>query len=283
MPTIPSGQAARDAWAALHPEAREAIVRRARRYEAPTDPALAAIVLGRLRSGADLQWYRDAAVVAGAAVGGGALVAWLGEQGGRDLLGLGSLTAIGFLVAGAAMNLPEEYALRRTEASNLTVFLASPDAAASPASARQIPWLRATLTTAALVLGIPAVAAVLVQRLDIAFRWPTLGRTALLVAAVGLASNVVTLAVRRWDPRRDRAHRVRAGDDGVRFGVRRPIPWSDVLGVELTGPTAADPDVKPAMLWTLRDRPTVRVPLSSLTPRPEELILAARARMAVAC
>jgi hypothetical protein len=55
---IPSGDAACAAWAALPSKVRAEVVERAARFEGPPDPAVAAVVVGRIRSGVGRPWWR---------------------------------------------------------------------------------------------------------------------------------------------------------------------------------------------------------------------------------
>jgi hypothetical protein len=284
MLTIPSGDAARAAWSALPPGIRADVVERAKRYEGYPDPAVAAIAVGRFRAGVDLQWYRVAAAFIGMAVAGGAAVAYLGDPSGRYLLGAVSAGGTGLILAGAAMHWPDRYRIDRAEAANLQVFLDSPDAAVAadpPSSPRQM-WRRMAAGVAMLALGIPAAAYLQIHLMYLDFDPDALGRHAAYWAGIGLLANGSVFVAQRLDPRRNRARTVSVGEDGVRFNRHRLVPWADVLGVELRGPTESDPDRKNEMVWSLRGRPDVVVPLNTSKQPPEELILAARSQMGAA-
>jgi hypothetical protein len=70
---------------------------------------------------------------------------------------------------------------------------------------------------------------------------------------------------------------LRMDDAGLRFGLRRPIPWRDVLGLEWAGPTVAFPDAKAGLVWRLRGRRGIRIDLDSVLTPPEVIVRTAEA------
>lgn len=284
MLTIPSGDAARQAWAALPEGVRAEVKQYADRYEGHHDPAVAAVAVGHIRAGVDLQWYRVVAAVAGLALFAGAAVAALGDSDAKNGYIIFGGGAFGLIVTGAAMHWPHRYVINRAEVANLNVFLDSPDAGveADPPPPQNRPWQRITVVSLALALGVAAVAYAQIRLMYLTFDLPALARHAAFWAGMLALVNRVQWVLPRLDPRKSRAHRVSAGEDGLRFNRRRPVPWADVLGVALHGPTQSDPDRKSEMVWSLRDHPDVVVPLHGSRRPPEELIMAARSYMAFA-
>jgi hypothetical protein len=71
--------------------------------------------------------------------------------------------------------------------------------------------------------------------------------------------------------------RARLTPDGVAFGHRRPVPWSDVLGVYLTGPRPSVPNADLVIEWDIRGRSRIQLDLDGLDTPPETIIMTARA------
>ena len=291
MTTIPSGEAARDAWDALPDGVRAEAVRLARSDQGHPDPAVAAIAVGRIRY-ERWQWWRTALSIAGLSLFFGECFALLLLGGSihdatvaQDLVTLVPAAA-GFAgVLAATMWMPKRILPRRAELANLRSFLTAPDAVAPKAGAADRRGLtrRRIAVGAAIVLGTAAVAWAAValageplrlrQGLETGFSG-VIVLTILLAALSGWGRRLV-----RGRRGRREARAAEAGEDGLRFDGRPPIPWTDVLGVTLHGPTAARPDDDPVVIWVLRDAPAVQTPMGA---RPEELILAARAYLGAA-
>lgn len=283
MVTIPSGQAARQAWAALPDGVRASVVERAARYEGHPDPAVAAVAVGVIRAENRWPWLRQLILVAGLAVLFGVLLAVVGQRfdGHYTYLPVIPAAAAG-LAAVAALVWPAKRAVpRHAEAANLLVFLGSADAIASPVRdrgrERQVYW-----STAAVIVAAPAVAWLCVRAFGLHFEAVQLIPLSVadilgMVVGPGLAVGLANVyRPKHW------AQRVAVGEDGVRFGrpwIRRRtqvVPWTDVVDVTLDGPDHFRPGEPGKMVWRLRDGLEVRVPLHGSRREPEDLILAAR-------
>ena len=289
MTTIPQGQAAHDAWAALPEPVRAEAIRLAHTGQGHPDPAVAAVLVGVIRS-QPWPWWRTALCIAGMSLFFGACVAVLltaGSVEDRDLLTIGPL-AVGFAAFLTAVKWMPKHSLPcRAEVANLRTFLTSPDAAVPPEQqpARRGLTRRRLAVSTAIALGTAAVAYAVVVLTGAPLR-PGAG----LRQAVGGAATVTILMLvlaygRRWLRQRRgqrEARTVAVTEQGLRFDRRPTIPWADVLGVTLDGPTSWRPDYEAALIWTLRDPVTITTPLHTLGTRPEELILAARAYLAAA-
>jgi hypothetical protein len=285
--TIPQGQAARDAWAALPDGVRAEVIRLARNGQGHPDPAVAAIAVGRIRN-QPWPWWRTALSIIGMSLVGGVGVAVLMHGGSinDELIVYGPELAGLALVFGASQWRPSRDLPSKAEVPNLRSFLASPDATAKSYTPRRR-WLtpRRAAVIAAIAAGVAAVAWIVIIITGAALRPHKALHQGI---GVGVLLLVVTCAVsyarRRVHVRRgDRAaRRVQATEEGLRFDHRAPIPWSDLLGVTLYGPSASRPNDEAVIIWTLRDPLTVETPLYGSGDWPEALILAARAYMAAA-
>jgi hypothetical protein len=290
MVAIPSDDAAREAWDALPAGVRAEVLRLAAQDKGHPDPAVAAIAVGLARAESRWPWWRIALLVGG-------LSLFVGEWFGVLVLG-GSVSniqlrgftvlivpsAVGFASVVSALKLRSLGAVlpRWAEIVNLRTFLASPQAQAAPPERARLRWLtpRAAAAAGVLGVGIGAVACAVVALMGLPPR-PAEGLRQtvdslllflLILGAIGLSRRI----------RRRRAKHVTVGEDGLRFGWRSPIPWSEVTGTTLSGPTSGRPDADGVIVWMLRGGPTtVETPLHSGV-LPEELILAARSYLAAA-
>lgn len=298
MVAIPSEDAARAAWAALAPKVRAEVIRLAARGEGHPDPAVAAVAVARARAEQRWPWWRTAMLGVGlclfwgeclalAALGGSIR---LGELGGstsyvnvRALMVMAAPAIAGFAVFAAALRLRTPGALPLcAEIVNLRVFLASPEASAAAPDQRYRPWLtpRRVAVATGLVLGTAAVltGAIALMRLPLRIGRgldSVVGGVLLLLLVFGGSA-----AVRRIRAPL-RAKRMTVDPDGLRFDRRAPIPWTQISGITLSGPTAGWSNEDSVILWGVRDAPTVVTPLHS-GPLPEETILAARSYIAAA-
>jgi hypothetical protein len=289
MIAIPAGRAAVDAWAALPADVRSEAVRLAALGEAHPDPAVAAVVVGRVRDGGPRPWYRTALLI-GSMIGffgaGLALLLAGGEiddANAPEILVFGFVAFGAFLVAFVAQRMPDKPTIMRyAEIPNLRVLLRSADFAAEPASTpatsgqgkaeRWPPYV-----IVAVPIGVAIVAWLLIWGFDLPLR-PAAGlRRSVFNLAVG-ALVVGGWAVVTWWRRRNAREStgVKIDPQGLRFGRRPIVPWPDLAGVSLTGPTPAYPDVKPQIVWQLREQPEVRTPLHADGRTPERTILLAR-------
>jgi hypothetical protein len=183
--------------------------------------------------------------------------------------------------------MPKRSLPSRAEVPNLREFLKAPDAAAAQAGrpAKKGLTPRRLAVVGAIALGTAAVTGTVVVltgapvRLGSALQGSFGG--AILTVVLGLALVYGRRLLRLRQGKRE-ARTVEVTEEGLRFDRRPPIPWSDVLGMALDGPTSWRPDYEAAVIWTLRDPVTVITPLHTLGARPEALILAARAHMAAA-
>jgi hypothetical protein len=290
MVAIPSDDAAREAWAALPAGVRAEVLRLAAQDKGHPDPAVAAIAVGLARTESRWPWWRIALLVGGLSLFFGEWLGGLVLGGSIDDIQLRGFAviivpiAVGFASIASASKLRSLGAVlpRWAEIVNLRTFLSSPQAQAAPPERARLRWLtpRAAAAAGALVVGIGAVAYAVVALMGLPLR-PAEGlrRTVdslplflLILGTIGLS--------RRMRRRPRRAKHVTVGEDGLRFGWRGPIPWSEVTGATLSGPTSGRPDLDGVIVWMLRGGPTtVETPLHSGV-LPEELILAARSYLA---
>jgi hypothetical protein len=289
-------KAARDAWDALPEAIRRDALRRASNGEAADDAAVAAIIAGVLRERPQTEsWLRRAVWMLPPAVVFGFLVAlqYFG------LLAIDTaMTAIGLVFAAIAVlvvgggkvadlvkrwmcrepqeDLTTEAIPKYAEWPNLRKVLdASPVRIPEPLVVRGHPRLRSFL----LDTGLWALMALgfigLLDKIQ-----PDPGDYhRLLHTHVPLVDGAVVGLIVSWMPHLRNTWRLplRIDEQGLRFGLRKAVPWPDVLSVRWSGPTTADPDTKPALFWRLRERPDVRIDLDAVQVPPEQIVLAAEA------
>lgn len=297
MVDIPSdAKAARAAWQALPEAVRRDALRRAVHGEAAEDPAVAAIIAAVLRERPQTEsWLRRAVWALPPAVVFGFLVALqyfglLAIDTAMTAFGL-VFVAIAVLVVGGGkvVDLVRRWIRREpqedlgaaaipeyAEWPNLRKVLdASPVRIPAPLVVRGHPRLRSSLLDtgmwALMALGFIG----LLDKIQ-----PDPGDYhRLLHTRVPLVDGAVVGLIVSWVPHLRNTWRLplRIDEWGLRFGLRKAVPWSDVLAVEWDGPTTADPDTKPALFWRLRDRPDVRIDLDAVQLPPEQIVLAAEA------
>jgi hypothetical protein len=287
--TIPSGEAARQAWLALPDSIRAEVKQYAANDQGHPDPAVAAVAVGQARAERVWPWWRTTLLGIGTCLFVGEFIALLALGGSiSDLTGKGWAIVVlpglaGFaLFAGTPELRTPGWLPQPAEVANLRTFLAAPDAHASEPTRRT--WLtpRRAAVGAGMTLGVAGVAA----GATVAMGGPVGGADTLVDALIEGVTIVAFfgglarfLRIRRGTRR---ARRVTVAADGLRFGHRPPIPWTDVTGATITGPTAARPEDEGLIVWIVRgDQPTVETPLHGSGP-PEELILSARSYMAAA-
>lgn len=273
MLTIPSGDAAREAWDALAPKVRDDVIRLADQDRGHPDAAVAAIAVGRARAEV-WPWWRTTMFGVGMCLFAGAGLAFVMispsvfDPSVREWTAVAVPGLAGLLLFDSAPRLRTGARLpRATEIENLRVFLASPDARPSPpAEPRSALTPRRIATAVAVAAGIVTVAlgALRLSGAPVGFLGtPPDGAGILIGLAVLLA--FVAYQIRR------QPIRVRAQADGLRFNWRRRrIPWSEVISVAVGAK---------GVVWLLRDGSSVETPLIAHGRLPEELILAARSYM----
>ncbi len=286
MLTIPSGDAARQAWAALPDHVRAEVRRYAANDQGHPDPAVAAVAVGQARAERVWPWWRTTLLGLGMCLFFGECLA-LAASGGsiRDLslrdsavVVLPALIGFALLTGVPALRTPG-WLPRPAEVANLRIFLAADGAhAGRPAANKR--WLtrRRATVGAAIAIGIAAVAYTAITVMD---GRPKVGNVLSggSIVVVILAAQVLFRRIRRA-PRQ--ARRVTVAEDGLRFDDREKIPWSDVTGATVSGPTATRPEDEGLIVWIVRgDQPTVETSLHG-SGLPEELILAARHYVAAA-
>lgn len=295
MTEIPADEkAARDAWNALPETVRRAALSQASQGRAAVDPSVAAIIAGVVRvREPHRSWPRRVAAAFPFAAAVGVLIA-------LQYFGLLSMDRVmagaGLVVGGVAVllvglssaarllrklrgratteDLSTSAIPKYAEFPNLRVAIdAAPSTVAEPLVVRGHPHLRDFLTATALA-GVLALGFIAV--LD-AIR-PVGGdfhRLLYTHFAFGIWAGLIGSWV-SW-ARHLRHLPMRMTEDGLRFGLRQPIPWRDVLGVEYAGPTAAFPDARAGLVWRLRDRPGVRIDLDAVATPPERIVRTAEA------
>lgn len=286
MLTIPSGAAARPAWAALPAETRAEVAARAARFEGHPDPAVAAVAVGFIRAETEMTWRRFLTMHAGLAAFIGAAVAVTGQAPAAGMTILPFLTAGSFAAIATAAQLWRRRTLPgRAQAANLEVFLRSPAAAADAGRTTSPFWTRVAAAAAVYAAVVPAsvwlCASALGMRFEFgAMRGPLTAWSAAMAVVVGFRFVVTNLhRPKHW------ARRVAVGEDGVRFGRPVILPWTpavawaDVLDVTVDGPTPLRPGEPGVTVWHVRGGPAVRVALNGSRRPPEALILAARSAM----
>jgi hypothetical protein len=301
MTVIEPRRDARRAWAALPEATRREALAQAARGEAAADPAVAAVIVDALRDRSPVpSWMRRAVEYLPTALVIGCDVA-------LQYLGIVSFEAvttavvvIGFVVIGAVLlaggaprlvdrvrrwwrretpaeDLSADAIPARAELPNIRKVLKSaPARIAAPLTVHGQPRLRRT----ALFIALCAVTAVGFIALLERIRNERGDYHRLLhfhIGIIGIVLGLAALATWASWARHLRYVPLRIDETGLRFGFSRVVAWPDVLGVTLVGPTIAFPKVKPALVWTLRNRPNVHIELDAVTTLPEEIILAARA------
>lgn len=293
MTEIPADPAdARDAWRALPEAVRRDALKRAAKAEAADDPFVAAIIAGVLRPRPSARsWLRRMAGALPWTAGVGFLAAlqYFGILGIRTAVTGAGLVIVAIVLVIVAGWAAVDFVMRRTrreppenlsaaaipayaELPNLRKVLdASPTRLPEPLVVRGHPRVRGALFAAALA-GVMTLA--FIRLLDeIQSRPGDYHR--LLHVHVTLAAGAAAIAA-TWFRHLNRLP-LRIDESGLRFGFQRAVPWSDVLGVEWSGPSAAFPDEKPALFWRLRDQPDVRIDLDAVQVPPERIVLAAEA------
>jgi hypothetical protein len=296
---IPTGSAARDEWAALPETVRAEAIRLAALGEGHPDPAVAAVVVGRIRAGAPPTWWMTVLWAVGLSGFFGSTLALIYIGGviappGHAILPL----LIGPALLGLAFFADQELGPSSrpaeipawVEIPNLRVVLGSPDV--SPSSGPPRPYrlrhaaVAATLAAAGIVYCLG-----LIAWLDLHSDIGRATSSALILSIFWVVWYFARLArdltpasrrVRRWHWRVGSGRiPLRISDRGLRFGWGPTIPWDDVLGVSFHGPTPTYPDIRPQLVWQLRDRPAVPTPLHAGGRLPEDVILTVRRHKAL--
>ena len=292
MSEIPSRGTAREAWAALPEPVRRDALQQAERGEAATDPAVAAIIAGMLRDHTHTRsWARQAMAQLPFAAVGGCLVAlqYFGILALDTVFQTLGFAAFGFAIALVAIAGLIQLFRRRfrrgqriydgpppatAELVNLRkVIDTAPVRIAQPLVVRGRPRVRGVLFT----VGLIAVMSLGFIGLLDAIRPGEGDIHRLLHVHISFALGVGAIATWVSWGRHLRHLPVRIDDGGVRFGLAPVVGWPDVLGISLVGPIPGDKDIKPAMIWALRDKREIHLELGALRMPPEEIVLAARA------
>ncbi len=292
MTAIPSRGAAGKAWAALPAPVRREALQQAGRGEAAADPAVAAIIAGMLRDREPSRsWAGRAMADLPIAAAFGCLVAlqYFGILALHTALRAIGLAVFGFLVVGVAFaglaqlfsrlfgraaRTDDELPLATAELVNLRKAIdTAPVRIARPLVVRGQPRVRGVLLTLGLIALMSLGSVVLLDA--IGHEQGDIHR--LLDAHMALGGGWGVAAVWVSWGRHLRHLPVRIDHRGVRFGLAPIIGWPDVLRISLVGPIPSDQDIKPAMIWSLRDRRDVRLDFGALGKPPEEILLAVRA------
>jgi hypothetical protein len=278
---IPTETAARDAWDALPAPVRAEAIRLAALGEAHPDPAVAAVVVGRIRTD---NAVRERIFVcfsaAASAVALGSSSAFL--LGSPMPLGPRLLATTGVLAALLLPSIVTMYVVNRRlagpdpigEVPNLGAVLPAqgvPSALVVRRRRRSLWWYAATAVAAA------AIALLDLHRLGVAVEWEDLpSRLAplALFLLLSLVMNAVSRRRRGKEPGRPVRLPIHIDTAGLRFGRLPAVPWSDVVDVTLIGPKP-HAATKPAVLvWTFRDRPSARLALDEVDTPPEAILVA---------
>ncbi|NUO56876.1 MAG: hypothetical protein HOV71_01475 [Hamadaea sp.] len=292
MTEIPSERAARTAWAALPESVRRDARRQAERGEAATDPAVAAVIAGLLRDRKPARsWLRRAMVRLPIAAILGLLIAlqYFGILSLNSVIDTSGLVVFGVFVTAVVtavlVQVVRWLAGRRkpsddgpppatAEVPNLRkVIQSAPVQLAQPLVVHGEPRVRKALLT----IGLIALSSVGFVMLLTAIRPGSGDVHRLLSVHFTIAFGAGAVAAWASWGRHLRRLPIRLDDRGVRFGFAPVIPWSDVLGVSLVGPSPGDDHTKPALIWTLRAQDEIRLELDVLSLPPEQIVLAARA------
>jgi len=289
MLEISAGAAAREAWKALPVTTREQAIWAAEHGEPHPGPAVAAVIVGAARHDRTLRRR-----LIPLARGLGAAMSFSGwatlyyyddhrEIEGRFWLPV-LITFAGLLlfpeVQRATTRIPPRQLLigipAHAEVTNLRALLQTASfREAVPLTVRK----RWTAFTGfiAFALAVVATSAALIRWINLplpenADSIPRRLMHNFLLPALFFGGIAVAQAIRHRTYRR-----ARLTPEGVAFGRRRPIPWSDVLGVYLTGPRPSVPAADLMIEWDIRGRSRIKLGLDGLDTTPETIILTARA------